>query len=199
VHTECILTIDADSTLLPEELDFGFRVWRSLPNRLLGFSARAHVYDESRARFAYSSRWANDFSIVLLDAAFFHKWYAIAFTRHLQLLNSNSKSNFESNVSSATSSGVCTDLHFNFLFALLSRQSPIKLTQRKRTTGSTVPLPIVSGSEAFGASQRCFQMLVNQTFARIPLRTSQARLDPLLFKDPVSALRKRYRRIEQVL
>lgn len=210
VHTDCVLTLDADSSLLPEELDFAYRAWQSLPSRLVGFSARAHVYDEHRFRFAYSSRWANHFSIILLDAAFFHRWYAVAFARHVRLLaaqferTGNHSSFTHSPLSwyksnSGTGGGVCTDLHFNFLVALLSRQPPIKLTQRKRTTGAPAPLPVASGSDAFGASQRCFQLLANQTFAHIPLRNSQARLDPLLFKDPVSALRKRYRRLEQVL
>jgi len=47
----------------------------------------------------------------------------------------------------------------------------------------------------FATLQKCLDALVD-AFGYMPLIKSQVRLDPLLFKDPVSNLRKRYRLLE---
>lgn len=200
----------------------------------MGFVARDHYFDEAKATWYYTSKWTNQFSIILLDGAFFHRYWAWLYTNYLvshnltssasnhllknesdkmSLLrhggfesdhiavptdgenfeNANDKPNEKANENSASSS-ICLDLSLNFLVSHLTREAPIKVSQRKKTTNQSV-LGLSGGT--FSDSQRCFQNLLNYNFNYLPLVKSQLRLDPLLFKDPVSAMRKRYRKMEQ--
>ena len=210
------------------QLDFAFKIWLSFRHRIVGFVARDHYFDEAKATWYYTSKWTNQFSIILLDGAFFHRYWAWLYTNYLANHNltsnysfknesdklspmgynsfrlenivtstngqnlENARPNEKANENSALSS-VCLDLSFNFLVSHLTREAPIKVSQRKKTTNQSV-LGLSGGT--FSDSQKCFQNL-NYTFNYLPLVKSQLRLDPLLFKDDVASMRKRYRKMEQ--
>ena len=73
IETECILAIDDDIVMLtPDEIEFGYEVWREFPDRLVGFPSRTHTWSENGG-FRYESEWMSNFSIVLTGAAFHHK------------------------------------------------------------------------------------------------------------------------------
>jgi glucuronyl/N-acetylglucosaminyl transferase EXT1 len=101
--------------------------------------------------------------------------------------------------------GNCEHILMNFLVAHVTRRAPLKLTQRKQHRQSAPASPAGEGRTSVWADQVQFQQ--RQTcmeefvslFGYMPLLRSQARLDPLLFKDPVSNLRKKYKKIETVL
>ena len=82
IVTDAVLSLDADVSLTPDEIDFAFSVWRGHPDRVTGFPARSHHWDHKRKAWAYTSRWANEYSMVLTSAAFYH--------RSAQLIDSNS-------------------------------------------------------------------------------------------------------------
>lgn len=50
VRTAAVLSLDGDATLLPEEMDYAFRVWRHFPERMVGYPARNHYWDEAKVR-----------------------------------------------------------------------------------------------------------------------------------------------------
>lgn len=54
-------------------MDFAFIVWQTFPERIVGYPARSHYWDSSRSRWGYTSKWTNDYSMVLTGAAFFHR------------------------------------------------------------------------------------------------------------------------------
>lgn len=56
------------------QVDFAFIVWQSFPERIVGYPARSHYWDSSRSRWGYTSKWTNDYSMVLTGAAFYHKY-----------------------------------------------------------------------------------------------------------------------------
>lgn len=61
IETEAVLTIDDDITMLtPDELDFGFEVWREFPERIVGFPSRTHVFENNE--WKYESEWTNEVS-----------------------------------------------------------------------------------------------------------------------------------------
>lgn len=61
IETEAVLTIDDDILMLtPDELDFGFEVWREFPERIVGFPSRTHVFENNEWR--YESEWTNEVS-----------------------------------------------------------------------------------------------------------------------------------------
>ena len=189
-------------------MDFAFRVWLSFKHRIVGFVARDHYYDEAKSTWYYTSKWTNQFSIILIDGGFFHKYWAWLYTNFL--LNHNLTTNYlfknepnaielggdnsDNTNENTITSNICLDLIFNFLISHVSRESPIKVSQRKKTSNQSF-LGFTGGT--FSDSQKCFQNLLNFTFDYLPLIKSQLRLDPLLFKDPVSTLRKKYRKMEQ--
>ena len=92
--------------------------------------------------------------------------------------------------------GTCEDIAMNFLVADITRKPPIKILPQKTFedlySKNTKHSKLV---QLFEHRQRCMETLVD-IFGYMPLVKSQVRLDPLLYRDPVSNLRKQYRLIE---
>jgi glucuronyl/N-acetylglucosaminyl transferase EXT1 len=47
--TSAVLSLDDDATITTEEVDFAFSVWKSFPERIVGFPARSHYWDERKS------------------------------------------------------------------------------------------------------------------------------------------------------
>lgn len=58
-------------------MDFAFTVWQSFPERIVGYPARSHFWDVNKERWGYTSKWTNDYSMVLTGAAFYHRYRII--------------------------------------------------------------------------------------------------------------------------
>lgn len=48
IETEAVLSLDDDVELTTDEIDFAFHVWCSFPQRIVGYPARSHYWDESK-------------------------------------------------------------------------------------------------------------------------------------------------------
>merc|ERR1719153_257359 len=77
--TEAILSLDEDVTLTTSEIDFAFEVWKQFQDRIVGFPARTHYWDDERHTWVYSSKWTNEYSIILTNAAFINRKFARLF------------------------------------------------------------------------------------------------------------------------
>lgn len=92
--------------------------------------------------------------------------------------------------------GTCEDIAMNFLVADITRKPPIKILPQKTFedlySKNTKHSKLV---QLFEHRQRCMGTL-EEIFGYMPLVKSKVRLDPLLYRDPVSNLRKQYRLIE---
>lgn len=73
VISSCLFSIQLLYFALPQ-VDFAFIVWQSFPERIVGYPARSHYWDSSRSRWGYTSKWTNDYSMVLTGAAFYHRY-----------------------------------------------------------------------------------------------------------------------------
>lgn len=95
----------------------------------------------------------------------------------------------------------CEDILMNFLVSHVTKLPPIKVTHRKLFRESLLPNNSKNSQwlDSFHFSQRqlCIDNFAN-IFGYMPLIRSKLRMDPMLFKDPVSNLRKKYRQIEVV-
>lgn len=69
-----MLSLDEDTVLLTSEVNFAFLVWRSFPDRIVGYPPRSHFWDPLKRAWGYTSKWTNDYSIVLTGAAFYHRY-----------------------------------------------------------------------------------------------------------------------------
>lgn len=96
----------------------------------------------------------------------------------------------------------------NFLVTHIAKYPPMKLAQKKSykealnlETLDAVPSAFKSNgtvwlsSKHFAQRQFCINRFVEE-FGYMALQRSAMRFDPLLFKDPVSIVRKRYRFID---
>ena len=88
----------------------------------------------------------------------------------------------------------CLDIAVNFLVTQVTKKAPIKVTQKKELFTSSQESTVILQRRS---SDRiaCLNMVVN-AYGYVPLVYSAVRMDPILFKDNVSMLRKEYRRLE---
>lgn len=185
------MSLDEDTVLLTSEINFAFHVWRSFPERIVGYPPRSHFWDPVKKAWGYTSKWTNEYSIVLTGAAFYHRYYHHLFSHYLP-------SSLRALVDRTSN---CEDILMNFLVSSVTHLPPIKVAQRKQYK----EMPTLQGTkmapwanpEHFTQRQECVNTFASW-FGYMPLVHSQFRLDPVLFKDHVSVLRKRYKDLERV-
>ncbi|XP_069477641.1 exostosin-1 [Ambystoma mexicanum] len=191
IVTDAVLSLDEDTVLSTTEVDFAFTVWQSFPERIVGYPARSHFWDSTKERWGYTSKWTNDYSMVLTGAAIYHKYYHYLYTNYLP-------ASLKSMVDQLAN---CEDLLMNFLVSAVTKLPPIKVTQKKQyketMMGQTSRASRWADPDHFAQRQTCMNTFASW-FGYMPLLHSQMRLDPVLFKDQVSILRKKYRDIERL-
>ncbi|KAK3087008.1 hypothetical protein FSP39_000266 [Pinctada imbricata] len=191
LEMDAVFNFDEDTLVTTDEIDFAFSVWQEFPDRIVGFAARSHFWDESKNMWSYTSKYTNEYSMILTGASVYHKYYHYLYTNSI----------FNSAIQVVEQTQNCEDILMNFLVSHVTKLPPIKVTHRKiyresmqvsinRTTG-------MADAVKFRERQTCMSTFVN-LFGHMPLIRSKARMDPLLFKDPVSNLRKKYRQIEVI-
>ncbi|XP_043301467.1 exostosin-like 1 isoform X2 [Cervus canadensis] len=190
ISTDAILSLDAHSSISTSEVDFAFMVWQSFPERMVGFLTWSHFWNEAQGGWGYTGERANEFSMVLTSAAFYHRYYHTLFTHSLP----------KALRTLADESPPCVDVLMNFLVAAVTKLPPIKVPYGPWHQEARPP-PLAPGSprlraEPQPAAQDCINRLA-AGFGHMPLVSSRLRLDPVLFKDPVSVLRKKYRSLEK--
>uniref|UniRef100_A0A087X9X0 Exostosin-1c n=1 Tax=Poecilia formosa TaxID=48698 RepID=A0A087X9X0_POEFO len=190
IETEAVLSLDEDTVLLTSEVNFAFLVWRSFPDRIVGYPPRSHFWDLLKHAWGYTSKWTNEYSIVLTGAAFYHRYYNFLFSHYLP----------QSLRTLVDRTSNCEDILMNFLVSAATHLPPVKVAQRKQY--KEVPPPQGTKSapwanpEHFTQRQECVNTFASW-FGYMPLVHSQLRLDPVLFKDQVSVLRKKYKDLER--
>uniref|UniRef100_A0A3Q4GWB7 Exostosin-1-like n=1 Tax=Neolamprologus brichardi TaxID=32507 RepID=A0A3Q4GWB7_NEOBR len=170
IITDAVLSLDEDSVLSTNEVDFAFTVWQSFPERIVGYPARSHYWDSSRSRWGYTSKWTNEYSMVLTGAAIY-----------LSMCTLNKS------------------LKMCFLFAdciMLIQSYSLTLSLFSHMKGSKVSSRWAD-PDHFAQRQSCMNAF-SHWLGFMPLVHSQMRLDPVLFRDQVSILRKKYRDIERL-
>jgi glucuronyl/N-acetylglucosaminyl transferase EXT1 len=182
--------LDEDTLLIQDEIEFAFSVWLKHPDRIIGFPARNHYWDTEKSRWGYTSKWTNDYSMILTAAAFIHRFYCHLYMTYLQTAIRN--------LVDQTSN--CDDIAMNFLVSHVTKKSPIKVTQKKQywemnSQDSSQRMARWMNPAHFSQRQTCISMFTN-VFGYMPLIRSQFRYDPVLFKDPVAMLKKKYKRLD---
>ncbi|XP_055117876.1 exostosin-like 1 isoform X2 [Symphalangus syndactylus] len=188
IRTDAILSLDARSSLSTSEVDFAFLVWQSFPERMVGFLTSSHFWDEAHGGWGYTAERTNEFSMVLTTAAFYHRYYHTLFTHSLP----------KALRTLADEAPTCVDVLMNFLVAAVTKLPPIKVPYGKQRQEAAPLAP--GGPGPRPKPQAPAPGCINQiaaAFGHMPLLSSRLRLDPVLFKDPVSVQRKKYRSLEK--
>lgn len=177
--TQCILSLDDDMIMLTEdEIEFGYQCWREFPDRLVGFPGRYHEWSEIDLGWVYISEWMSEISLVLTGAAFYHHHYHTLFFSKLP----------EEIISWVDHNMNCEDIAMNFLIANYTDKAPIKVTPRKKFSCTTCQSSdnLSKGSLSqinnyYDMRSYCLNYFA-RVFNKMPLKVSDFRLDPLLFK-----------------
>ncbi|KAL8611501.1 hypothetical protein ACOMHN_014556 [Nucella lapillus] len=184
IETECILALDDDIVMLtPDELEFGYEVWREFPDRLVGFPSRLHLWDNATQKWRYESEWTNAISMVLTGAAFYHKYFSYLYT---YALPGNMKSWVDDHMN-------CEDIAMNFLISNVTGHAPIKVAPRKK-----FKCPQCTNTEMLSADvthmverSECINQFT-AIYQNMPLRTIEFRADPVLYKDNFPSVLKKF-------
>jgi hypothetical protein len=56
ITTDAVFSLDEDVTLTTDEIDFAFHVWSHFPERIVGFPARSHFWDDTKVIQVSSSK-----------------------------------------------------------------------------------------------------------------------------------------------
>ncbi|RWS27310.1 exostosin-2-like protein, partial [Leptotrombidium deliense] len=188
IETEGILAIDDDIIMLTaDELEFGFQVWKELPDRIVGFPSRVHRWDNHTQKWRYESEWTNDASMVLTGAAFYHKFYNYLYTFEMPATIRNWVDEQMN----------CEDIAMNFLVANTTGKAPIKVTPRKKfrcPECATVDTLSADVMRHLNARSQCINRF-SSIYRTMPLKAVEFRADPVLYKDCLPEKLKKYNHI----
>ena len=72
ISTDAVFSLDEDVTLTTDEIDFAFHVWSHFPERIVGFPARSHYWDDTKVHYtAKKLFYRKDFKLIFLQI--FHR------------------------------------------------------------------------------------------------------------------------------
>ena len=123
--------------------------------------------------------------LIISFAAFLHRKYAKLFVENLSVSVTAALQTYSD----------CEHILMNFLVSLVSKKPPVKVTHRTKFQVVSSSKNQTQMTEEFNRKQTCINIFFSG-FGQMPLIKSKLRLDPVLFKDPVSNLRKKFRKIE---
>ncbi|CAG7721914.1 unnamed protein product [Allacma fusca] len=178
VETDAVFSLDEDAVLSTDELDFAYIVWRSFPDRIVGYPTRSHYWDDPTELWKYSSKWTNDYSMVLAGGAIYHVYYNHLYWNRVPPAASQLVESIQN----------CEDILMNMIVERITRKPPIKLTYKRSFKDLSVRSSW-NDPEHFKQRHNCVNQLA-EIFGSVPLKRSSLRLDPILFRDPVSNMRK---------
>ncbi|VIO93201.1 Exostosin family protein [Brugia malayi] len=187
ITTDAIFSLDEDTVAMNiDEIEFGYQTWRENPDRLVGFLPRAAVFNESTRLYEYHTEWANSMNIILMGAAFYHKYYGMLYH---ELLPSEIIEYVEKNRN-------CEDIAMNFLISSVTGKSPLKVTPRKKFVYPKCVNSDMSTRNVQCLLQRstCINLFISY-FGYNPLVTSVSRYDPVLYKVPFGGVTNPYSQV----
>lgn len=183
IETEAVLALDDDINMLTtDELEFAYQVWSEHPDRLVGFPARLHTWDNNQTQWKYDSEWMNEISLVLTGAAFYHKHFSHLYTFAMP---AKIRSWVDDHMN-------CEDIAMNFLIANYTGKAPIKVTPRKKfKCPNCAAVNLSYATEHMVERSDCINFFA-KIYGRMPLKTVEFRADPLLFLDNVPPPMKKF-------
>ncbi len=188
IETECVLSMDDDIIMLTaDELEFGYRVWREFPDRIVGFPSRTHVWEQDHWR--YESEWTNEVSMVLTGAAFYHSYWNYQYTQAPASSPTGQVREW------ADHNFNCEDIAMNFLVSNRTGKAPIKVGPRKKFRCSTTACEnagALSGIQSYMVERSDCLNLFAAKYGYMPLMKNEFRADPLLYNERMPDKMKHY-------
>jgi len=184
--SDTTILLNDDVILNSEELVFMHNIYKDFSDRIVGFTPRIHYWDGEEKTWRYSSKASHKFSMISTEAAIFATKYSRIFYQVLPLKTIQYLKQF----------GHCQDILFNMLVSTITRTAPVKVAERSRLSGAEfLSFTKEELATKFAEKQDCMNRFA-EDLGEMPLVVSQVRFDPTLYKDSVSAKRKKYKRME---
>ncbi|XP_065189355.1 exostosin-like 3 [Sycon ciliatum] len=174
IQTAAVLSLDDDTQLRHEEIDFAFRAWRENRHRLVGFPGRFHSWDSRHGGWSYNANYSCELSMVLTGAAFVHKFY---FHLYSHFMDERIREHVDKVMN-------CEDIAMNMLVSHLTQQPPIKVTLRWTFHCSGCTDALSDNTEHFNERHQCMNIF-SDVYGYMPLIKTQTRIDSVLFKTRV--------------
>lgn len=169
IETEAVLSLDDDTHLRRDEIEFAFRTWRENRDRIVGFPGRHHSWENGG--WFYNSNHTCELSMVLTGAAFFHKQYSYLYSNWQPPEVKALVDEFMN----------CEDIALNFLVSHLTRKPPVKVTSRWTFRCLGCPEALSSTDGHFNERHYCIKRLT-KIWGYNPLLYTGYRVDSVLFK-----------------
>ncbi|CAG7820375.1 unnamed protein product, partial [Allacma fusca] len=170
IETEAIFSLDDDTVLSPEQIFAGFRIWRENRERIVGFSNSYHFWNSGQKQWHFETEPSCETSLILLDAAFFHKMYLYLYTYEMP-------EGIREKVDSLIN---CEDIALNFLVSHVTRKPPIKVSSEKRPMCKNC----LSGRDDYFRERNDCINLFTKIYGYTPLLYTQFRAEPHTQKKP---------------
>ncbi|KAK3403730.1 hypothetical protein EUGRSUZ_K00135 [Eucalyptus grandis] len=162
IRTDAVFSVDHDVIIPCPTLDFAFTVWQSAPSTMVGFVPRAHSLKAEGNGIPYykyegwwSVWWKGTYSMVLAQAAFFHRKYLDMYT---YIMPSTVHDYL-------TRERICEDIAMSLLIANASGSPPIWVKGKTYKIGASG----TSGLEGHGDHRsRCLNELLS-LYETVPL------------------------------
>ncbi|CAH8834333.1 unnamed protein product [Trichobilharzia szidati] len=124
IPTLAVFTYSLNLNITVEQLEFAYLTWQEFPNRLVGFQARSHYWNSTDNLWRYDDKPSTkQFSIILLNGAFYHRYYHHLYRTLLDRKLHEIVDVFQD----------CEDILFNCLISHVTTLPPVKLFQVNQT------------------------------------------------------------------
>jgi len=165
LRTDAILSLDDDSFLRHDEIEYAFRIWKENRARLVGFISRSHHFQT----FEYNATSSCSYSMILTGATFIHRWYFEYYTKYMpKSIRDYVKTKMN-----------CEDIAMNFLVSFLTKQSPMKIGDRQTFYCSTCKESLSANVNHYQQRTECLKDFAN-IYRSMPLRYSIYHIDNYL-------------------
>lgn len=130
--TAAVFSVSTDwASPSAEEVEFALRTWAHFPDRVVGYAPRTHYWDAAGHAWLFSSKMANDYTMVLLsDGAVYSSGYHGLIT-------------LESARAQAVADQIpgCAEILLNFVASRASNfRPPVALAQRRNMHSARCPI-----------------------------------------------------------
>ncbi|TNN07053.1 Exostosin-1b isoform 1 [Schistosoma japonicum] len=162
IPTLAVFAFSLNLNITVEQLNFGYLTWQEFPNRLVGFQARSHYWNTTDNLWEYNDKASLDyFSIILLNGAFYHRYYHYLYRTLLDRKLHEIVNVFNN----------CEDILFNCLISHVTSLPPVKLFATNLIEQKSMPfdrIPNLTALNTFREQRSLCIQAFSQHFVKFP-------------------------------
>lgn len=170
-NVEAVFSLDDDIIVPNDALEKAFEIWKHNRDVLVGFSPRTYAIDQN-GKYRYDWNFVSQFhkySMILTNAAFFHKKYLYEYTYHLPRILYNF---VEKNTN-------CEDIFMNILISNITKRSPIFFNKKFEIIKKSQKKAISNNKKHANIRSQCLEMASKEYGLNLKLINTTLYIDDL--------------------